>query len=140
MTETPYVVLHHASGLEVSRSSRDYLFSTGNLLDLQEQSIYSFQEEMVKRFTRRPLTVILWGMADRYGVGDAIGVEVITLKENASVSDVCSLLENRRLVQYTRWYEPGDRPGYMMTTGYWLRPEDRRPWDELEVAHEQGQK
>lgn len=122
----PFVVLHHASGLEVARSVVEHLFSTGNLLGLIESPLYSFQPEMVKRYTRRPLTVVLWGMADRYGVGPEIGVDVVTA---GSSSDVQAILEGRRLVKYTRWFQPDeDGPGYMSTTGYWLRPDEDPPW------------
>ena len=106
-TGTPYVVLHtHPNHLVLDQMCREQLFSTGNLIGFHEVSLYSLQPEMLTRYTRRPLTVILWGMADRYGVGPALGVEIITLPAETYSSDIGHIVENRRLVYYTRYREP----------------------------------
>mgnify|MGYP001565337016 CR=1 FL=1 len=138
MTDTPYVVLHtHDNNLVLDQMCREQLFSTGHLVGYQECSTYSLQPEYLKRYTRRPLTVILWGMADRYEVGPALGVEVITLDRHESSSTVRYYLENRRPVTYTRWFDderaPGEAP-VMLTTTYWRRPGDPWPWEPLTPA------
>jgi hypothetical protein len=132
-TVTPYVVLHHAGNhLVLDQMCREQLFATGNLIGYHESSLYSLQPENLKLYTRRPLTVILWGMADRYDVGPALGVEIITLPAHESSSTIGYYLENRRPVTYTHWFdderEPG-QPPVKLTTTYWRRPTDPWPWE-----------
>jgi hypothetical protein len=132
-TDTPYVVLHtHGNHLVLDQMCREQLFATGNLVGYEECSTYSLQLEYLRRYTRRPLTVILWGMADRYGVGPKLGVEIITLDGNESSSTIGYYLENRRPVTYTRWFDDErapDEPPILLTTTYWLRPDDPKPWE-----------
>lgn len=78
MPEKRYLILHnHPEKLEIGRRSRELLFSTGTVWDIRECAIHSLQLEFFNDISRRPLTLILWGMADRYGVARDKGVEVV---------------------------------------------------------------
>lgn len=86
-----YLILHnHPEGLVLSQQMRDQLFSTGNVIDVKECSIHSLQPEFFKSITRRPLVLILWGMADRYGVVEKLNdVEVIEVDNYSDTYDYC---------------------------------------------------
>lgn len=89
-SEMKYVVLHNSpDGLVMSQQQRDLLFSTGNVVDVVECSLHSLQPEFFKRVTRRPLTLVLWGMADRYGVAPTAGVEVFEVDRWGDAHNYC---------------------------------------------------
>jgi len=76
MSNLKYVVLHnHPDGLVMNDLQRDLLFATGNVLAVKECCLYSLQPEFFKDIKHRPLAIVLWGMADRYGVAEDLGIQ-----------------------------------------------------------------
>lgn len=91
--EMKYVVLHNnPEGLVMSQLQRDLLFATGNVVDVVECSLHSLQCEFFARVTRRPLMLVLWGMADRYDVATEAGVEVVEVDCWGDASNYCKHL------------------------------------------------
>lgn len=128
--EMKYVVLHNnPEGLVMNQQQRDLLFSTGNVVDVQECSLFSLQTEFFKRVTRRPLTIVLWGMADRYGVAEQTGVEVLEAKTWSDAHNYCQGLRPRqedwtddegKPHTWTVWEKPGQErifPGKVAAEG-----------------------
>jgi hypothetical protein len=99
------IVHHHTEKLVVGQTGRDLLFSTGNLLALVESDLHSLQEEHFQRFKCRPLGLILWGVADRYGVVPP-DVEVFEARNWSDCYGFCRDLRPRDSVHVT---EEGNR-------------------------------
>lgn len=92
-----FVILHnHPEGLVMSQQQRDLLFSTGNVLAARECAIHSLQREFFQGVVVRPLTLLLWGMADRYGVTDDLdGVEWIEVQDWSEAYHLCQEMRPR---------------------------------------------
>lgn len=85
-----YVVLHNdPGGLVMSQMQRDLLFSTGNVLGVKECSIHSLQPEFFQEVLYRPLVLILWGMADRYGCAEEKKVGLWEVKSWSEAYQMC---------------------------------------------------
>lgn len=88
-----YVVLHsHPEGLVLPRQQRELLIGAGRgaVLDIIECSTYSLQADFFKNIKRRPLTLILWGMEDRYGIAEQQSVEILAAR---SFGDALTFIE-----------------------------------------------
>ena len=97
-TPTKYVIIHtHAENLEISKRSREMYFATGNVFDIFESPLYSLQPEYFAAIKYRPLTLILVGVRDRYGVALAEGVDVI----ECSLRDAYQYCLHQRLISET---------------------------------------
>lgn len=111
--ELKYVVLHNnPDGLEMNRLQRDLLFATGNVIRVQECPLHSLQPEFFKVVTRRPLTIILWGMKDRHGVGEKEGAEIFEVNSWGDAHNYCQGLrphaeswadEKGKAMPYIHW-------------------------------------
>lgn len=128
VSEKQYVVLHsNPEGFVISQSMRDHIFGTGTVVDVIECPTYSLKQEYIKSIVRRPLTVVLWGMEDRYDVAAKSDVEVIPAKDYGEVMSLC---EGRRCLGvdesrgYRRsfWGIPGEDDALAKT---WLAPDPR---------------
>jgi len=96
-----YILVHnHAQqGLVLSQEVREQLLigAEGKLIAIIESSIYSLQPEIFRHITRRPLTVILWGMEDRYNVAASQKVEILVANGYSDVSHYCNDLRPRKV-------------------------------------------
>jgi len=72
-------------------------FATGNVFDIFESPLYSLQPEYFAAIKYRPLTLILVGVRDRYGVALAEGVDVI----ECSLRDAYQYCLHQRLISET---------------------------------------
>lgn len=87
-----YVVLHNnPEGLVLPPEMRERLFATGNVVGIVECSTYSLQPEHIERYKRWPLTLLLWGMADRYEVAAEAKVEVIEVRDWSEAYRCCQV-------------------------------------------------
>lgn len=85
-----YVVFHHhPEKLVMSQLQRDLLFATGTVVGVFESPVYSLQEEMLGPYQVRPLTVVLWGMANRYGLGFP-GMTIVEVTTWSDARAVCA--------------------------------------------------
>lgn len=88
-----YLVLHSdPQGLIMSASMRDLLFATGNVVDVRECCLHSVQPEFFANVSQRPLTLVLWGMADRYGEAERAGLEVVQVDNWGDALAYCNHL------------------------------------------------
>lgn len=89
MEKGTYILIHHdGNGLVLPQKMREQLLigAEGRLIDIIESSKYSLQLEFFSHITRRPLTVILWGMEDRYGVATSARVEILVANDYGDAS------------------------------------------------------
>ena len=117
-----YVVLHsHPEKLILSPQMREQIISSGKVIDVIECSTYSFQDEYIKRITRRPLIVVLWGMEDRYGLAAKLDIEIMVAK---NYSEVMSLTDDQRILgkqgngYNTFWGDPSN-PEHLAMAEQW---------------------
>jgi hypothetical protein len=123
MNEMKYVVVYRPpQGWDLHQHWRDEIMATGNVLEIRPSSLYSLQftELHLDSITRRPLGVVLFGMADRYDYrlgGDKKGergrkwepFDVFEAKELSQVELYCSHLRPRT---YGDWVNvPGRSDG-----------------------------
>lgn len=95
--ETKYVFVYHPpQGWDLDLRYRDLIVETGNVLDIVRSELYSLQwtELQLDRITRRPLTVVLYDMSDRYGYGEGSDknepFEVIEVESLSDAAKVCA--------------------------------------------------
>ena len=93
------------------QQQRDLLFATGNVVGVEECSVSSLQPQHFADVTRRPLTLVLWGMTDRFGVAPKQRVDVLKAKNWNEARSYCEDLRPTihvydNLDVVTRWEKP----------------------------------
>lgn len=115
--ETKYVFVYQPPyGWDLSQESRDLIVATGNVLHIKRSSLNSLQwiEYRLDYITRRPLTVVLHNVWDRYdyrlGSDKNEPFEVIEAPDLSDVHSICSHL------RYKEWDDtityPADPEAY----------------------------
>lgn len=69
---------------------------------------YSLQPEFIQDLTERPLTVILWGTADRYDIGDQYGFSTVVAADYRDVEQYATGFVPREVTVYARDSEESD--------------------------------
>jgi hypothetical protein len=131
--ETAYVFVYHPpQGWDLDLRYRDWIVETGNVLEIVRSELYSLQwtELHLDHITRRPLTVVLYNMSDRYGYGEGSGknepFEVVEVKSLSDAAKVCDHLRYREWPDTITYSADPESP----------YPEDRRERTVGVIKHE----